>query len=495
MGLFSNKDKPRTLRKDRTGFNPITVAVISIVVILVLVFFGYTKDWPFSRGYQFNAVFTSSNSIRIDSPVRIAGVNVGKVVKVSGQEGTDNAVVTMEVKKSALPIHRDATLKIRPRIFLEGNFFVDMKPGTPSAPTIEDGDTIPVTQTAIPVQLNEVLTALQQDSRTDLQVLLVELGGALSDEPTPAENADQPPMNQDLTAAQALNESLIYGEDALKNSALVNQALQGASGNDLTGVVRGLAATSSKLTGSEPQLASLVDNFNTTMGALAAEQSSLRSTVRYLGPTVKHAYSSLGATNAALPNVRAFSLASVPGVEQIPATIEAVTPFLDQALPILSPAELGGVASNLQPTTANLASLSASSIKLLPQTGNFAECTTNYLVPTGDVPLDDGQFSTGKPNFHEFWYSLVGASGESAGFDGNGQTVRLQAGGGPYPVKLTGGNLGGGEPIYGNSLGQPLGTRPAWNGKVPTYQTKALCKDQAIPDFAATKTGPSDAAQ
>lgn len=493
MALLSKKDKSRTLRKDRTGFNPITVAVISIVVILVVVFFGYTKDWPFSRGYQFNAVFTSANSIRIDSPVRVAGVNVGKVVKVSGQEGTDNAVVTMEVKESALPIHRDATLKIRPRIFLEGNFFVDMKPGTPSAPTIEDGDTIPVSQTAIPVQLNEVLTSLQQDARTDLQVLLVELGGALSDEPTPAENADQPPMNQDLTAAQALNESLIYGEDALKNSALVNQALQGASGNDLTGVVRGLAATSSKLTGSEPQLASLVDNFNTTMGALAAEQSSLRSTVRYLGPTVKHAYSSLGATNAALPNVRAFSLASVPGVEQIPATIEAVTPFLDQALPLLSSSELGGLAANLQPTTANLASLSASSIKLLPQTGNFAQCTTNYLVPTGDVPLDDGQFSTGKPNFHEFWYSLVGASGESAGFDGNGQTVRLQAGGGPYPVKLTGGNLGGGEPIYGNSLGQPLGTRPAWNGKVPTFQTKALCKDQAIPDFAATKTGPSDA--
>lgn len=492
MALFSRQEKPRTLRKDRTGFNPLTVAVISIVVIAILVFFGYTKDWPFSRGYQFNAVFTSSNSIRIDSPVRIAGVNVGKVVKVSGQEGTDNAVVTMEVKQEALPIHRDATLKIRPRIFLEGNFFVDLKPGTPSAPTIDDGDTIPVGQTSIPVQLNQVLTSLQQDSRTSLQVLLVELGGAFSDEPTPAEDADQPPMNQGKTAAQALNESLIYGEDALKNSALVNQALQGASGNDLTGVVRGLAATSSKLVGSEPQLSSLVDNFNTTMGALAAEQSSLRSTVRYLGPTVKHAYFSLGATNAALPNVRAFSLASVPGVEQIPATIEAVTPFLDQALPLLSNSELGGVASNLQPTTASLASVSGSSIKLLPQTNNFAQCVTNYLVPSGDVPLDDGPFSTGKPNFHEFWYSLVGFNGESQNFDGNGQMVRAQAGGGPYPVKLNGGNLDAGQSLYGNSLGQPQGTRPAWNPKVPEFQTKALCKDQAIPNFAATKTGPAD---
>ncbi|MFM8884487.1 MAG: MlaD family protein [Solirubrobacterales bacterium] len=492
MAIFSRGEKPRTLRKDRTGFNPVTVAIISIVVILVLVFFGYTKDWPFSRGYQFNAVFTSSNVIRTDSPVRIAGVNVGKVVKVSGQEGTDNAVLTMEVDKSALPIHRDATLKIRPRIFLEGNFFVDLKPGTPSAPEIEDGDTIPVSQTAIPVQLNEVLTSLQQDSRTDLQVLLIELGGALSDEPTPAEDADQPPMNQGKTAAQALNESLIYGEDALKNSALVNQALQGADGDNLTGVVRGLAATTGKLTGSEPQLASLVENFNTTMGALAAEQNSLRSAIRYLGPTVRNAYSSLGATNAALPNVRAFALASVPGLGEIPATLDAVTPFLDQAGPLLSSSELGGLAANLQPTTANLAELSGASLKLLPQTGNFAQCTTNYLVPAGDVPLDDGPFSTGKPNFHEFWYSLAGFTGESQTFDGNGQVVRAQAGGGPYPVKLSGGNLDAGQPLYGNSLGQPLGTRPAWDPKVPTYQTKALCKDQAIPNFAATKTGPAD---
>ena len=54
-----------------------------------------------------------------------------------------------------MPIHKDATLKIRPRLFLEGNFFVDMTAGTPGRPTIDDGDTIPVTQTAYPVQLDQ----------------------------------------------------------------------------------------------------------------------------------------------------------------------------------------------------------------------------------------------------------------------------------------------------------------------------------------------------
>ena len=52
---------------------------------------------------------------------------------------TGAARVEMEIKESALPIHEDAELKIRPRILLEGNFFVDIEPGSPNAPALEDG--------------------------------------------------------------------------------------------------------------------------------------------------------------------------------------------------------------------------------------------------------------------------------------------------------------------------------------------------------------------
>ena len=78
----------------------------------------------------------------------------------------------MEIQDNGLPIHKDATLKIRPRIFLEGNFFVDIQPGTPAAPNLKSGDTIPIQQTATPVQLGDLLTALQSDTRSDLQTLI-----------------------------------------------------------------------------------------------------------------------------------------------------------------------------------------------------------------------------------------------------------------------------------------------------------------------------------
>ena len=99
----------------------------------MILYFGFTKDIPFTQGYQLQAQFESANSIRPNSPVRIAGVEVGKVKSVEPVEGTNAALLAMEIDDAALPIHEDATAKIRPRIFLEGNFFVDLKPGTPDA--------------------------------------------------------------------------------------------------------------------------------------------------------------------------------------------------------------------------------------------------------------------------------------------------------------------------------------------------------------------------
>jgi len=46
--------------------------------------------------------------------VRIAGVDVGKVASIKRDGNT--GLVTMEIQDKGLPIHHDATVKIRPRI-------------------------------------------------------------------------------------------------------------------------------------------------------------------------------------------------------------------------------------------------------------------------------------------------------------------------------------------------------------------------------------------
>ena len=108
--------------------------VLALVVIGVLTYFGFAKNNPFTHPFELKATFETTSNLQLNSPVRVAGVEVGKVTKIeAASDDSTVSEVTMEVEESALPIHEDAEMKIRPRIFLEGNFFIDLKPGTPAA--------------------------------------------------------------------------------------------------------------------------------------------------------------------------------------------------------------------------------------------------------------------------------------------------------------------------------------------------------------------------
>ena len=94
--------------------------------------------------------------------------------------GQQAAVVTMELNEDALPLHEDATFKLRPRLFLEGNYFVDVQPGQPER--AGDGRRTTRSRSTRPsnsVQLDQVLTTLQGDVRADLQTFLDQFGNAL----------------------------------------------------------------------------------------------------------------------------------------------------------------------------------------------------------------------------------------------------------------------------------------------------------------------------
>jgi phospholipid/cholesterol/gamma-HCH transport system substrate-binding protein len=484
-------DEERVPRKDRSGASPFVVGLVVLVVACIGVYFGFTKHVPFTHGFRVKAVFQSSNSIRKNSPVRIAGVNVGKVTAVEGKPGTDAAVVTMEIDDKGLPIHKDATMKIRPRIFLEGNFFVDVAPGTPSAPTIDSGDTIPVTQTATPVQFDQVLTTFQSDTRTALQKTLEGFGTGLTYTPPKAEDLDAAPSARGESAAQSLNDAIRFGARSLRGTAIVADAFLGTEDHDLSRLIAGLSRTTEGLGRNEGQLKDLVTNFNRTVAATASEAVDLRASVRLLGPTLQNADSALDALNASFPNTRAFAREILPGVNETAATIDAAFPWIAQARKLLGPNELQGVVSQLSPATQDLAKVVDSTLQLLPQADLVAKCTTNVILPTGDVKIADGAFSTGEENYKEFWYSMVGLAGEGQDFDGNGMYVRFQPGGGDQTLSLgQSGDIP--EKIFANTIALPLGTRPAYPGKRPPYNSTFPCYKNALPNLNGAPTGPPD---
>ncbi len=481
---------------DLQRYKPVRTGIIVVVVVALVTYFGFTKHIPFKHGFQLKAEFASVLNIHPKSPVRIAGVDVGKVRSISrsGKAG----LVTMEIETRGLPIHPDATLKIRPRIFLEGNWFIELQPGSPSKASVSSGHTIPITQTSDPVQLDQVLSALNTDTRANLQTFLIEYGKALTEKPNAAADAEQLADVRGKNAAQALNETYHRSPPALRGAAVLNQAITGTEEHDLSKLVTSVGRVTAALNVHEQQLGELIGNFNTFFASFAAQSSSLSTTIAQLPSSLQGINHGLTSLDASFAPTRAFLHDILPGVKSIPATTRAAIPWIEQVKASLAPSELGGVAKSLQTALPTLAKLIGEQTPTYQQTDLFNKCLSNVIIPAGNTKLQDGSATSGVESYKEFWYSLVGLSGLGQGFDGNGTVGKLLVGNGGQTLRsqrtaIVNQHFKPGVRLLGRSPLPPLGTRPAFPAEEPAYQPLAACYKQALPNFnGPLSSGPAD---
>jgi phospholipid/cholesterol/gamma-HCH transport system substrate-binding protein len=483
VGRLPERDTRAGATNSRIKWRPSNamIAVIFILVFTVGPYLAFTKHVPFTGyGYTLNATFSNGVNISTNSPVRIAGVDVGKVISVS-RDG-DNTKVTFTVDGKGRPIHDDAFAEIRPRIFLEGNFFVDLKPGSPSAPEFDSGGTIPVSHTSTAIQLDQILTALQSPVRADLSRLLESYGEALTHKPSAAEDATQLPEVKGKSGAEGLNGGFKYGGEAGRYSAQVTNAFLGTSPKDLSRLVAGAGRTFGALARREADLQGLIVNFDTFTGALAAQSQNLALTVHRLAPTLQIGRKSLVSLNRTLPPLRAWAIEFRPAVAELPALISAAKPWLAQARPLLSGREAGGVARLLEESTPPLTGASqAGAASTIPQINRISLCQSKVFVPTGNETIHD-QFETG-PNYREFFYYLADFAGWGQNSDGNGQYLTLQPGGGKVLVgqESPKGNLTTDKQNWARTIEAPLGLQPRLGGK-PPKKPNVRCATQPVPD-------------
>jgi phospholipid/cholesterol/gamma-HCH transport system substrate-binding protein len=485
----------RTPVADLGKANPTRIGIVVIVITLVVVFFGFTKHIPFKHGYRLHAVFSSAVNVRKSSPVRIAGVDVGKVSSIS-REGRAG-VVTLEINPGGLPIHADATVKIRPRTFLEGNWFAELQPGSPSAKVLPSGSTLPITQTSDPVQLDQVLDALNTDTRANLQNFLIGFGDGFTRKPTAADNAEQDPDVQGLNGAQALNKAYQRGPAALRTTAVLNQAITGTEQRDLSKLVASINKVASALNVHEQQLGELVGNFNAFFRSFATESAPLQRTVQELPSSLFAIDRGFAALDKALPPTKTFAQDILPGVKSTNAMITATLPWIAQVKASLAPNELGGVSEGLVEAAPVLAKINSEQTPLYNEANLLNKCQTNVIFPAGNAKLQDGTSSSGVEDYKEFWYSLVGLNSIGQGFDGNGamahfllsssgQTLRSA------PVSILNTKFQGLHLLAKAAL-PPLGTRPAYPSVEPPYKPTTPCYTQKVPDFnGPLSQGPAD---
>jgi virulence factor Mce-like protein len=445
--------------------------VIALVLIAIPTYLAFGGRPPWSTDHELKAVLRSATELQSRSPVRIAGVEVGKVKKIERGPGS-TAIVTMAIEDTGLPIHEDATLKVRPRLFLEGNFFVDLRPGTPGARELPEGGTIPLAQTATPVQLDQVLTALKSNTRKDLTRFVGGLAGAL-----------------DKGGARRLRRVVPLMEPALLDTAVTAQAAHGQRRGDLAGFVRSGERTARALATRRAELPRLVGALDVTLTTLAERRAAVGESIVALDDVVAEAPATFDALNRLFPTLRAAAIEARPGLRAAPETLGLANPLLAQVGALIAPSELPALLRELDPTVATLYRLEPRLTRLLGKLRPITECVRRNALPTLKKSVVDPPLTTGLPVYRELLDGVVGLASGSQNFTGDGPAVRYHAGFGETMVS-TGSLPNVNEPIVGLTAEPLIGSRPRWTRVRPPFRPDVPCAGQAPPDLAA-ETGPA----
>ena len=197
--------------------------------------------------------------------IRVAGVRVGDVEKVELVDGA--GVVTFAVDREYLPIYRDATILMRPTTGLKDMFF-QLDPGSKSVGEYEEGDVVPMANTAPDVNFHDVLSALDTETRSYLRLLLVGAGKGL-------DNRDRE-LGRLLGSLGPIN----------RNMAELNRAVA-VRRDELARFTHNLNLLATRVGQAEAELTRLVSSASQYLGEIADQDIDVSRLVRNLPGTLR----------------------------------------------------------------------------------------------------------------------------------------------------------------------------------------------------------------
>lgn len=453
---------------------------LALVLICVAVF---VKQNPFAGRYEIRGIFASANQLKSGSEVRIAGVRVGEVRAISPGP-VHTSIVTLRIDEAERPIHADATLAIKPRLILEGNFYVKVNPGTPGAPDLPSGATVPRSRTSVPVQLDQVLDVFDLPTRGALHRSIAGLAAGLGDGAT----RRQPTRSR--TGYEGLRGAVRQLDAALGSVRQVAHSVRGARSGDLARAVNFAGDFTTQLAHDPKALADLMARFNRFTGALAAQDVALSRSVRGVDRVLRTATPSLRALDAALPVLTDFGVAARPVMRAAPEPLRKSNRLLAQLRALVAPRELPALLDALAPVTASLPELERRLHRLLPSVTSANRCLSLRVLPTLSSTIKDGPHTTNDPVWLDMLHGVTGSTGLVPGFDGNGVALRLGLAEGPSTIRAVIPGLG---QVAGTSP-DILGVRPTWlgYGVEPPYRPDESCTRQPPPDLGK-RSGPPPA--
>jgi phospholipid/cholesterol/gamma-HCH transport system substrate-binding protein len=326
------------LRLQIARYGRFLVAIIVLIVVAAVtgayVLIQQRLRTPFDDVYSLKAEFSTSSGLTpgLGLPATVAGVKVGTISGASVRNG--RSVVEVAIERGKLPhVYADARATLVPNTPLK-DMQVDIYPGRPPAQRISPGGTIPVAQTNVPIDWDELISVLDQDTRTWLDSLVAD-----SDIGTRGRGHDIRALFRALGPTSRQLRQIGDGLAArrVKVSRLVHNVQL------LT------KATAEK----DRELATVVAAGDATVSALASQDAALREAIARLPGTLSTARSTLGHTttfaNALGPALNAL----MPSARRLPGTLrDARTLFGSVALVPLR--ELRGLIREAQPVARDI---------------------------------------------------------------------------------------------------------------------------------------------
>jgi virulence factor Mce-like protein len=212
-----------------------------------------------ARAYAARVDFQDAATLAEQADVRIAGVNVGKVGKKELNKDGGATRVTLEIEPRFAPLPRDTRAVLRQKSLI-GETYVELTPGSATAPKLNDGDVLPHGQVEPTVELDEILSIFDKPTKQAFRAwlkdqALVTRGGA----------------GKDLNAA--LGNLSGFATDGADIFGVLDQQHQA-----LRLFVRNTGQVFGALNERSGQLRGLIENSHATFSATAREREALAQT-------------------------------------------------------------------------------------------------------------------------------------------------------------------------------------------------------------------------
>lgn len=310
-------------------------AAIAVLVLIAFVVVAYilVHQPAFTLGrsyYTVKAEFQSAAAVTggQGQAVEVAGVQVGQIGGVQLEGG--RAVVTMNIFKKYAPIYNNATVLLRPRTPLK-DMYLSLDPGTKAAGAIPDGATLPVASTSPTVDVDQILSSLDADTRNYLLLLLAGGSQLFRD----AGNKGPVPSSAAVAALRGTFKRFApLSRDTKKLTTLLAQRRE-----NISRAIHNLQEVAGSLGGVDTQLTSLINSSNTNFSAISSQDANLQAGLTLLPGTLQTTSQTLGKVQAfanqstqTLPKLLPFAHALGPALQASQPLFHDTTPVIQNQL-------------------------------------------------------------------------------------------------------------------------------------------------------------------